>query len=287
MASEKLLLICSSSSLSRCGFSIASISFLQLVPPGVDLLVLGQIGFRLGGRRQRHLGLDVAEDRRLERVVVLLPDRIELVVVAARAVDRQAQRALADRPENLVEIVVAALGIVLLAEQHARPGAQESGGDEAVFGLAVHLVAGNLFGQEDVVRFVGVERRESRSRDSARRSGRWTSYSKPARVGVSRHIEPVTAVAFAVVRRGQQLVDEALPRAGRCIRHERGDLGRRRRQSEQIEIRAAHERQAIGPRRRRQPALGARLLQEAIDRVGEILAVDDGSGACTGSLNAQ
>ena len=54
-----------------------------------DSGVLRQVGLGFGGRRQRHLGLDVAEDRRLQRVVVLLPDRIELVIVAARAVDRQ------------------------------------------------------------------------------------------------------------------------------------------------------------------------------------------------------
>ena len=62
---------------------------------------------------------------------------------------------------------------------------------------------------------------------------------------------------------------------GAVVRDERGDLRRRRRQAEQIEIRAAHERQPIGARRRRQPcAARAPVSRNRSIGLREILAVD-------------
>jgi hypothetical protein len=101
--------------------------------------------------------LDIAEDRRLERSSPSArSDRT--CGCGSGAVDRQAQHALADRADDLVEVVVAALRIVLLPEQHARPHAQEPGRDQAVVRPAVHLVAGDLLDQKSIVRLVLVER---------------------------------------------------------------------------------------------------------------------------------
>ena len=234
----------------------------------VDRLVLRDVGVGVLLRRERHLGLDVAEDRRLERVVVLLRDRIELVVVAARAIDGEAERPLADRAEDLVEVVVAPLRIVLLAEQHARAHAQEAGRDEAVVGLAVHLVAGNLLDEEPVVRLVVVERLDHVVA-VAPRVRPMHVVLEAGGVGVARDVEPEPAVALAVVRRREQRIDQMLPRVRRLVADERVHLRRRRRQAEEIEVGAPHERVPIGARRRLQPARAARGLEESIDWIRE------------------
>ena len=241
---------------------------LEAVAPGVERLVGGQVGGGLRRRRQRHAGLDVAEDRRLQRVVVLLPDRIELVVVAARAADRQSQRALADHADDVVEVVETPLGVVLLAEQHPRPGAQEAGGDLAVVGLAVHLVAGDLLDEEPVVGHVGVERLDHVVA-IAPGIGAVDVVLEAAGVGVAGHVEPVTPVAFAVVRRGQQRVDQPFPGVGPVVGDEALHFVGRRRQADQVEIGAAHQRAAVGAGRGDQPTRRARLLEEAIDGVVE------------------
>ena len=96
-----------------------------------------------------------------------------------------------------------------------------------------------------------------------------------ARVGIPRHIEPVAAVALTVVRRGKQLVDQMLPGVGRLIGHELGRFGGRGRQTEQVEVRAAHERVAIGARRSLEPAIRACFFQEPVDGIDEIFIGDD------------
>ena len=245
----------------------------QLIAPGVDRIVLCEIGRRFRRRRQRHFGFHVPEDRRFERVVVPLPDRVELVIVAARAVDRQPQRALANRAENLVQIIEAALGVVLFPEQHPGTGPQKTGGNQAVLGPAIHLVAGDLFGQEDVIGLVGVERADHVVA-IAPGVGPMHVVLEARRIRIPRHVEPVPPVPFAVVRRGEQLVDQPLPGARLVVRDEGGDFRGRRRQAEQIEIRTTDEGQPIGAGSRGQLVLRPRLFQESIDRVREILAVD-------------
>ena len=178
----------------------------------VDLFVLRDVVLGFGLRRQRHFGFDIAEQRRLELVVVLLRNRIELVVVAPRAVDRQPERAFADRADDLVEVVVAPLGVVLLAEQDARSHAEKAGGDQAVVGPAVHLVAGDLLDQKPVVRLVLVERLDHVVA-VAPRVGTMCVVFEAARISVTGDVQPHPAVALAVVRRRQQPVDQMLPRA--------------------------------------------------------------------------
>ena len=226
---------------------------------------------RLGGRRQRDLGFDVAEDRGLQGVVIALADRIELVIVAARAADGQPQRPLPNRVDHIVEILEPAIGIVLFGVEHARAGAEKAGGDQAVVGPAVHLVTGDLFGQERVIGLVGVER-SNHVVAVPPGVGAVHVVLEAGGVGVARHVEPVAAVAFAVVRRGEQAVDEALPGIGLVVGEKARDLGWGRRQAEQVQIGAAHQRRPIGARRRRQPALGPCGFEKPIDWTAEAAA---------------
>ena len=105
---------------------------------------------RSRGRSQR---IVVAEPRRreerLERVKVGLADRVELVVVAARTADRQAQEDQARRLGDVVERVLPPQALVVQVD-HVGITAIEAGGDEGRRIAGRDLVAGEL--QADEVR---------------------------------------------------------------------------------------------------------------------------------------
>ena len=161
-----------------------------------NLVVNFLVGFGvrrcLRARCERHFDLDPSVDRGRETVVVVLPDRIELVVVATGAVDREAHHASAERGDQIVDVVPAALRVVLLAEQHARSHAKEAGRDQCFLRLPIHLVAGDLFCEEQVVRLVLIERVDyivavpPRVRPVV-------ILLEAVRVGIARDVEPVTA----------------------------------------------------------------------------------------------
>ncbi len=164
---------------------------------GVDLGHLLLVGFRLGSRHQRISGLDVAEQGSFHGVVVALQDGIELVIVTARALHRQSQNTSSNGRDQIVQIVVAALGVVFFAEGHARAGAQEAGGDQAVFSLPIQFVAGDLFLDKYVVRLVLIV---GAHHIIAVTPGFRTVVIvlEAARIGVTRDVQPVPAPALAV-----------------------------------------------------------------------------------------
>ena len=102
-------------------------------------------------------------------------------------------------------------------------------------------------------------------------------------LGEAGQVEPVPAPALAVVRAGQQPIDELVVGVGRRIGDERLDLLRRRRQADQVEVRAANQLAAIGGRVRRNALRFQPRQDEAIDRraaPGFVLATVRQSGPC-------
>ena len=99
-----------------------------------DIAQFSSIRGRFRGRRQRLVDLDVAEQRRLQLVVILLRDRVEFVIVAARALHGQPEDAAAERSDHVVQVFVAVLRIVFLAEADLGVAAQKARGDQAVGG---------------------------------------------------------------------------------------------------------------------------------------------------------
>ena len=120
----------------------------------IDLrrLLLIRLGLLL--RRQRIIRLHVPEQRGLHLVIIFLRYRVELVIVAARAIHRQPQHPAPDRADHVVEILVPELRIVLLAITHLGIAAQKPGGDHAVVADLIQFITGNLFGKKAVVRSV-------------------------------------------------------------------------------------------------------------------------------------
>jgi hypothetical protein len=190
-------------------------------------------------RRREHdviVGARVREER-LQPVVVLLQNRIELVVVAARAAVGHPEEHGANRVGHIVEDLlsplqqvprVALVGIV----------AVERGGDTRVGIARPQLVAGELFADESIVGLVGVERVDHVVAVAPGIGPRFIRLEAFA-LGVPCQIEPVAAPALAVLRRGQQPVDNVGERVGRPVGKEGSDRLGRRRQSDQIEIAAA------------------------------------------------
>ena len=152
---------------------------------------------------------DVVEERE-QAVVIPLQDRIDLVVVAPGAVDRQAKKHLPRGRDDVVEPVVAKLFAVgRLVVPHTQPVV--AGGDQSVIGRVGEFIAGELFGHELVVRLVVVQRPN-------------TIIAKPpgmglvaiafegVGVGIPHEVEPVAGPPLTVVRAGEQPLDHSPPR---------------------------------------------------------------------------
>ena len=65
-------------------------------------------------------------------------------------------------------------------------------------------------------------------------------------IGIASQVEPVPAPAFAVMRAGQQAIDDVLVPVRRCVPQGGIDLRGRRRQTEQIEAQPAKQGNAVG-----------------------------------------
>ena len=136
-------------------------------------------------------------------------------------------------------------------------------------GPVVEFVAGDLLGQKHVVRLVAVERADD-----------VVAIPPDVRpvvvvlvavgIGVACDIQPVTAPTLAVVRRGEQLVDQPFPGARRVV----GEKLRRLSGVGGRPIRSRYARRSSVSCRLgvplSDPFLGSRLFQESIDRVLEM-----------------
>ena len=204
----------------------------------VDLRELPLVCVDLLSGRQRIRRFHIPEQRRLQRVIVPLENRIELVIVTAGALECQAQRSLADCRNHVVEVVEPVLGVVPFT--HLDPGtqAQERRGDVAIGGLVVQLIARHLFGEEHVVGLVAVERADDVVAIPPD-VGPVVVVFVAVGIGVAGGIQPVTSPPLAVVRRGEQRVDQPFPRARCRVGEERRRLIGGRRQADQVEVRPA------------------------------------------------
>src|SRR6185295_17365030 len=178
------------------------------------------------------------------------------------------EQAAAGRRNQIVEVLVAAFRVVLLAEGDARSGAQEAGRDERLVAPGLELVPGELLLKELIVRLVLVER-ANHVVAIAPRVGPIVVLLEAARIGVTRDVQPMPAPSLAVVRRREQRVDETRPGVRRVVREKRGGFGRTRRQANQIEIGPTEQREPGRGRSRLEALVAARLLEETVDGVVE------------------
>ena len=204
------------------------------------------------------------------RVIVRLRNGIKLVVVAAGAADRQAQEGRRRGAHHVVQFVGPLVGRehrVGRADLVPRPAH-----DEARGGVGAQLVAAELLLQKGVVGLVGIERFDH---PVAIRPGVGPGpvHLEAVALGEPHDVEPVPRPAFAVVRRGEQPVDEvaigSVNAAGRAAGIvECGDLFRRGRQSREVERHPADERARVGLGIHGEAGGGKFFGEESVDRGG-------------------
>ena len=200
-------------------------------------------------------------------VVVLGRDRVDLMVVAPTAIDRQTQKALPDGREDIVEAFVdgkLSIGWFVVPD----PQPIEAGRNQGVSRDFREFVTGELFGQELVVGLVLVERADDVIAVSP--NVRLCPVAFEA-IGfaVANHIEPMAGPTFPVLLAGKQSIDFGFPsliEARLGFLEERGDLGGRRRQTDQVIVKTAEQLDRLGLRGEAQPSLGEFLFDERIDR---------------------
>ena len=140
----------------------------------------------------------------------------------------------------------------------------ESGGDTLIPCRLGKQITGELLDRELVERHIGIQRgddpiaiRPDRTHDVVRIA---------ARIGVTRRIKPQPADPFAVVRIGQEPIDEAPVGVGMIVRQKVDNVVRIRRQPEKVEREPAEERPPVGFRRRLDAGSELPVMHERIQR---------------------
>ncbi len=136
-----------------------------------------------------------------------------------------------------------ALGLHL-ADKIPRAGGQESGGDDGVLIVGRDDVPGDLFAQEAIVGLVLVEGLDDVIAIAPGMGAAFVAFETMG-VRVVRDVQPMARKALAVMRRGQQAIDEAGVGAGGGIVDEGFNRFDRGRQAVQVEGQAANQGPAI------------------------------------------
>ncbi len=222
---------------------------------------LGRGGFEQPALDLRHPlgGAIAAHEDRLHAVVLFLRDRVVLVRVALGALEGEPERGRRDDLhrvfERLIVISRRVLDVLEVGPAGVGGAAQIAGGDERVdlrrerAGSECGMRGGNrsasspanLELEEAVVGHVGVERADDEVAISPGGGAFVVGVENAFGVGVAGEVEPVPAPSFAVMRRGQQRVDEALPGVGAPVGEEGFGLLGRRGKAPEVEIDATDE----------------------------------------------
>ena len=251
---------------------------------------LGQRGGRAGveearlrrRHRRREEGVeprlvDVVEERE-QRIEVLLSERVEFVVVAAAAFERQAEKRRAKRGHTVIDVVDAILlfdrsALALLLVQ-----AVEGRGEHLLVGRVRQQVASHLPECELVPRQVVVERLDHPVAPRPHIGPRPIELEAVA-VGVAGEVHPVGRHPLAVAGAREQTVEQFFIRIGRGVGEEGLDLGGRRRQAGDVEARAADERGPVSLGLVGEAAVRKFLNHDRVDRMLR------GSRFCDGRLH--
>ena len=203
------------------------------------------------------------EDRQ-QTVVVLLRERLEFVVVTARAANGQAQEGRGSDAEHVVKLIVAVdpgIGRFIVPSAEA----QKRGGDLRLGIGAFEFIARQLLGEETVERLVllkGLDHVIPVAPGVRLRSVALVTVG----FGVANDIEPMAGPTLSVCRAVEQIVDEPVVGLGRFVGQERFRFSGGRGQAGQDEVGAAEPRAAVGGRRRCDAVLLQSRLDEGIDR---------------------
>ena len=221
--------------------------------------------------------LGVQEDTG-EAVVVLQPDRIELVVVTPDTAERHAEKGGADLRDLLVGDVPVELQLVdaddlHVAEHEEARGHTVRGRDGRIPGG--QKVARDLLADESVVGLVGIEGVDDVVAIPPGVLGKHVVRGAHL-VGIAGEIEPVPRPPFTEGSRGEQPVDDGGVGGRGAVGDVRGDLGGRGGQTREVEAHPPQPEVAIGIVGRPQALLLEPREQKPIDVVPRPRRVTDG-----------
>ena len=212
----------------------------------------GQLG-QFGLRRLRLEGafaVPHAGEGGDQLVILALRNGIELVIVAAGAVDGEAEERLADGADDVLQFVLPDDGfhrgaLLLLADFVVRPGDEEAGGDQGVGVVRVQGVAGELQPRELVVGEVLVEGVDDPVAVAPGVGAELVPLEALA-LAVTGDVEPVARPAFAEVLRRKELLDGGCVRGIGSVLFEPCDVVEFGREADEVEGDASQQGARVG-----------------------------------------
>ena len=223
------------------------------------------VGRRIDVRAEQRLfvGLFRGGEDAVQAVVVARRDRIELVIVAARAGDSEAHEAAGNDIDAVVD------DVVLVAKKTTAEREEAHRGERRFVVAERELVGGELLHEKLVERLVVVERADDvvAIRVGKRKAALGIAHEVALRVGVARDIEPEAAPAFAVARRGEKTIHDTGVGIGRAVFEKCLHLGGRRREAGEIVGDATEEGARVGGWSRRKFFRGELCEDEGVDGI--------------------
>ena len=178
-----------------------------------------------------------------ERIVVLLRDRIELVIVAAGAGNRQAQEATSQGVDAIVEFIgsgFSRVGILVVLGTESKVA--ECSEISQPFGFVDrHHIGSDLVFDKKVEGHVGIEGLNNPIAIPVPVGVRLDAERVRLILGVPRHIEPVAAPSFPVSWRIQEPIDQLGKGVGVLIGKKGIDFLRSWRQAGQVKACASNQ----------------------------------------------
>ena len=224
---------------------------------------------------KRNVALDDACEDRLQRVVVLLRDRIKLVRVAACAVRRGAGEGRHRLRHQVIAVEVIEVRrccLIRAVVKHTRAEKSERSDETRLLGK--QTVRSELLAHEPRPRLVVIQRFDDIVAKPPRVIPRQI-VPTPMRLREMNRIQPVPRPALAMARRSEQPIHQMLVSLRIAVLFKRHHLGKRRRQPVQIEIHSPNERATVRFRRRCQLPLREPRPDEAVHRMLDRRARDD------------
>ena len=196
--------------------------------------------------------------------------------MAAGAIDGQSQKDLARGRDQIIELVVQRefpVGRIVVPY----PQTVIACGDQTLGAAVGQFVASQLFPNEPVVGFVGVEGADD---VVAVPPGVGLGLVGLVTVGLSEahQIEPMTPPLLAVMGRLEQAIDQMLPGLRRCIVNEGLDLLGRRRQPREVVSHPPDQRPSAGRLRDGQPLIVQSMSNKGVDGIRRGIARIGGEG---------